>query len=85
MTTYAADDLRQRGIQATVQRLAVLRAVSNQAHASADGVFETVELDIGTVSRQAVYDALRVLVENGFIRRIQPEGSPSRYEDRVNV
>jgi Fur family ferric uptake transcriptional regulator len=30
-----------------------------------------------------VYDALAVLVEAGLVRRIQPVGSPARYEDRV--
>ena len=35
------------------------------------------------ISRQAVYDALGVLADNGIIRRIQPAGSPARYEDRV--
>jgi Fe2+ or Zn2+ uptake regulation protein len=76
--------LRQHGIQATAQRLSVLRAVAGQAHLSADEVAGIAALDIGTISRQAVYDALAVLVENGLIRRIQPVGSPARYEDRVN-
>jgi Fur family ferric uptake transcriptional regulator len=30
-----------------------------------------------------VYDALNVLVAEGLIRRIQPSGSPARFEDRV--
>jgi Fur family ferric uptake transcriptional regulator len=30
-----------------------------------------------------VYDALGVLVTEGLIRRIQPAGSPARFEDRV--
>jgi Fur family transcriptional regulator, stress-responsive regulator len=84
MPTSSLDVLRQRGIQATAQRLAVLRAVSSQPHLSAEEVAEIATLDIGTISRQAVYDALAMLVENGLIRRIQPVGSPARYEDRVN-
>ena len=42
-----------------------------------------VRAQIGTVSRQAVYDALAVFSERGLIRRIQPAGSVARYEDRV--
>ena len=38
---------------------------------------------IGAVSLQVVYDALGTLTEKGLIRRIQPAGSPARYEDRV--
>ncbi len=84
VTTSSLDVLRLHGIHATAQRVAVLSAVSQQPHQSADEVAERVALDIGTISRQAVYDALGVLVEKGVIRRIQPVGSPARYEDRVN-
>ena len=78
-----ADLLRQRGIQVTAQRLAVLRAVAGQPHITADGVAEVVRAEIGAISLQSVYDALAVLVAEGLIRRIQPAGSPARFEDRV--
>lgn len=75
--------LRQHGLNATAQRLAVLRAVPTRPHATADEVIELVRDDLGTVSRQAVYDALGALVERGLLRRIEPAGSPARYEHRV--
>lgn len=78
-----AQTLRERGIQITAQRLAVLRAVSARSHCTADVVAEDVRAEIGAISRQAVYDALGLLVEKGIIRRIQPAGSPALYEDRV--
>jgi Fe2+ or Zn2+ uptake regulation protein len=78
-----ADLLRQHNIQITAQRLAVLRAVSAHPHVTADGVTEMVRAEIGAISRQSVYDALGILVEKGLIRRIQPVGSPARFEDRV--
>jgi Fur family transcriptional regulator, stress-responsive regulator len=78
-----AELLRQRGIQVTAQRLAVLRAVSAQPHISADAVAEAVRTEIGAISLQSVYDALGLLVSEGLVRRIQPAGSPARYEDRV--
>jgi Fe2+ or Zn2+ uptake regulation protein len=84
MSLSPIDQLRERGIQATAQRIAVLRAVSSQPHVTADEVTELAQLDIGAISRQAVYDALGVLVDNGLLRRIQPVGSAARYEDRVN-
>ena len=49
----------------------------------ADDVTEEVRAEIGAISRQAVYDALGMLVEKGLVRRIQPAGSPARYEARV--
>ena len=78
------DLLRQHGIQVTAQRLAVLRAVSERPHISAEDVTQVAGAEIGAISRQAVYDALAVLAEKGLIRRIQPVGSPARYEDRVD-
>jgi Fur family ferric uptake transcriptional regulator len=81
-----ADDvarLRERGVQVTAQRLAVLRAVSARPHATADEIESAVRADLGTVSRQAVYDALAALSEAGLLRRIQPARSPARFEDRV--
>ena len=83
MATDLADLLRQHGIQVTAQRLAVLRAVSAQPHVTADAVAVAVRSEIGAISVQAVYDALGVLVESRLVRRIQPAGSPARYEDRV--
>ena len=83
MSKDPADLLREQGVQVTAQRLAVLRAVSGRPHGTADDVAEDVRSEIGTISRQAVYDALGILAEKGLIRRIQPAGSPARYEDRV--
>jgi Fur family transcriptional regulator, stress-responsive regulator len=75
--------LRERGIQITAQRLAVLRSVTAQPHATAESVAEGVRASIGSISLQSVYDALSVLVSGGLIRRIQPAGSPARFECRV--
>ena len=75
--------LRQRGLRVTAQRLAVLRAVSDEPHVTADVVAAAVTRQIGSISIQAVYDALAVLTEHGLLRRIQPAGSPARYEGRV--
>ncbi len=83
MSNEPADLLRQHGLHITAQRLAVLRAVSSQPHITADGVAEVASAEIGAISRQAVYDALGVLVDKGVLRRIQPTGSPARYETRV--
>ena len=83
MSSESSELLRESGLQVTAQRLAVLRAVAMHPHATADEVAEAVREQIGSISRQAVYDALGILAEKGLIRRIQPAGSPARYEDRV--
>ncbi|MEM9079986.1 MAG: Fur family transcriptional regulator [Verrucomicrobiota bacterium] len=75
--------LREKGLAVTVQRMAVLRAVRRNPHAPADVVAEAVRGEIGTISKQAVYDSLSLLSEKGLLRRIQPAGSAARYETRV--
>lgn len=75
--------LRRHGLHVTAQRLAVLRAVSDRPHSAADDIYNAVRDEIGAVSRQAVYDALGALSDKGLLRRIQPAGSPARYETRV--
>lgn len=79
-----ADLLRRHGVQVTAQRLAVLRAVANRPHGTADDIEAVVRDEIGAISRQAVYDALGTLTDKGLIRRIQPARSAARYEDRVD-
>lgn len=83
MAHDASELLRQRGLRVAAQRLAVLRAVANTPHVTADAVAEKVRAEIGSISVQAVYDALGMLAENGLLQRIEPAGSPARYEDRV--
>jgi Fe2+ or Zn2+ uptake regulation protein len=76
--------LREHNLQVTAQRLAIIRAVSSRPHATADELIDDVRAVIGSISRQAVYDTLGVLVEKNLVRRIQPAGSAARYEDRVD-
>jgi Fur family transcriptional regulator, stress-responsive regulator len=83
-SAVGADLLRRSGVQVTAQRLAVLRAVTGRPHSTADDIDKLARAEIGAISRQAVYDALGTLTENGVLRRIQPAGSPARYEDRID-
>lgn len=87
MSTEATNDgatlLRTHGLHVTAQRLAVLQAVEDGPHSTADDIHDAVRTGIGTISRQAVYDALTTLTDKGLLRRIQPAGSSARYENRV--
>ncbi len=74
--------LRAAGLRVTRQRLAVLDALAARPHSDADEVASAVR-DRGSVSTQAVYDVLRALTDAGLVRRIEPAGSPTRYELRV--
>jgi Fur family transcriptional regulator, stress-responsive regulator len=81
--TDHAEALRGQGVQVTAQRIAVLRAVAGNPHATAEEVAQVARNEIGAISRQSVYDALGTLVDAGLLQRIQPVGSAARYEDRV--
>ena len=83
MLSDPATFLRDHGLQVTAQRLAVLRAVAAHPHSTANALVEAVRQEIGAISRQSVYDTLAVLTDHGMLRRIQPAGSPARYEGRV--
>ncbi len=83
MNSDTSDLLRRHGVQVTAQRLSVLAAVSGRPHGTAYDIAKAVRAQIGVISRQAVYDALAILADKGLIRRIQPAGSPARYEDRA--
>jgi Fur family transcriptional regulator, stress-responsive regulator len=75
--------LRRHHVQVTAQRLAVLRAVSDRPHSTADDIDKVVRAEIGAISPQSVYNAVGTLTEKGIVRRVQPAGSPARFEDRV--
>ena len=50
---------------------------------TADDICGVVGAAIGTISHQALYDALAALIDMGFLRCIQPARSPARYENMV--
>ncbi|WP_029373495.1 Fur family transcriptional regulator [Mycobacterium sp. UM_WWY] len=87
MTPVHDDDPRARlravGLRVTAPRVAVLEALADQPHATADDLATRVRRSLGSVSTQAVYDVLRACVTAGLVRRIEPAGSSARYETRA--
>ena len=75
--------LRGAALRVTRPRVAVLTAVYEHPHAETDSIIGVVRQELGEVSTQAVYDVLRALTGAGLVRRIEPAGSPARYESRV--
>ncbi|HEX8768658.1 MAG TPA: Fur family transcriptional regulator [Jatrophihabitans sp.] len=75
--------LREADLRVTRPRVAVLTAVHQHPHADTDSIISAVRKELVAVSHQAVYDVLRVLTTAGLVRRIEPAGSPARYEARV--
>ena len=80
---HLPDELRARGLRVTAPRLAVYRAVSETpGHPDVEVIATRARALIGSLSTQAVYDALHALSAAGLLRRIEPAGSPARFETR---
>jgi len=75
--------LRHAGLRVTRPRLAVLRALAAEPHAGVDTVLTRARADIGSLSVQAAYDVLAALTRAGLVRRLEPAGSPARFELRT--
>ena len=78
-----ADELRGAGLRVTAARVALLQAVRDGDHLGVEAIAAGVRDRIGQVSLPAVYDALNALTQAGLVRRIEPAGSPARYEGRL--
>lgn len=82
-TRQPEDLLRAAMLRVTRPRTAVLEAVHCNPHADVDTITGVVKAELGAVSKQAVYDVLAALTDARLVRRIEPSGSPARYETRV--
>ncbi|GAQ55794.1 Fur family transcriptional regulator [Streptomyces acidiscabies] len=78
-----AEELRAVGLRVTAARVALLDAVRAGDHLGVEAIATGVRERVGHVSVQAVYEALHALTAAGLIRRIEPAGSPARFEGRV--
>jgi Fur family transcriptional regulator, stress-responsive regulator len=77
------EELHGAGLRVTAARVALLETVRNGDHLDVEAIAAGVRERVGHVSLQAVYEALHALTEAGLVRRIEPAGSPTRYEGRV--
>jgi Fur family transcriptional regulator, stress-responsive regulator len=78
-----ADELRGAGLRVTAARVALLETVRAGDHLDVEAIAAGVRDRVGHVSLQAVYEALHSLAAAGLIRRIEPAGSPARFEGRI--
>jgi Fur family ferric uptake transcriptional regulator len=75
--------LRAAGLRVTSPRVAVLVALADHPHNTADALTLVARGSLGSVSKQAVYNVLEACTEVGLVRRIEPAGSAARYETRI--
>jgi Fur family transcriptional regulator, stress-responsive regulator len=82
-TPAPADELRQAGLRVTAARIALLETVRAGDHLDVETIATRVRGRLGSISVQAVYEALHALNAAGLIARIEPAGHPARFEGRV--
>src|SRR5580658_2508311 len=78
-----AEELRGAGLRVTAARVALLQTVRAGDHLDVEAITAGVRERVGHVSLQAAYEALHALTAAGLVRRLEPAGSPARYEGRV--
>ncbi|OIJ94573.1 Fur family transcriptional regulator [Streptomyces colonosanans] len=82
-TPTTAEELRGAGLRVTAARVALLETIRDGDHLDAEAIATGVRDRVGHISLQAVYEALHALTGAGLVRRIEPAGSPARFEGRV--
>jgi Fe2+ or Zn2+ uptake regulation protein len=78
-----AQELRGAGLRVTAARVALLETLRDGHHLGVEAIASGVRDRVGHVSLQAVYYALHALTAAGLVRRIEPAGSPARFDGRV--
>lgn len=75
--------LRARGRRVTKQRLAVLHAVQDHPHSTAETIVQAVRERIPAITVQSVYVILADLTDIDLLRKFEPPGTPALYETRT--
>ena len=78
------DRLREAGLRVTATRVAVLSVLDDaRDHPRVDQIIDRVRINGVSISTQAAYDVCEALHRVGLARRIEPAGSPARFESRL--
>lgn len=75
--------LREKGRRITRQRLAVLTAVQNNPHSTADQIVAAAREELPSITVQSVYVILADLTAINMLRRFEPPATPALYETRT--
>jgi Fur family peroxide stress response transcriptional regulator len=76
---------RARGVRVTAQRLAVYRALAEDAaHPTADEVHRRLRATMPSLSPATVYRVLETLVREGVLRRVSTTGGAGRFDANLD-
>ncbi|MBS1764990.1 MAG: transcriptional repressor [Bacteroidetes bacterium] len=75
------EQLKQKGLKITPQRVAIYRAVMKlKNHPTAENIIEHIKLNYPNISIGTVYKVLDSLVENQLLKKVKNEKDVMRYD-----
>ncbi len=81
-TKHYANMISAAGIRPSVHRVAVLRHVdSSRNHPTADAIYRELSVELPSLSRATVYNALSALLDAGLVRVVDNATSDSKHFD----
>jgi len=72
--------LKEKGLKATSQRIAVLQAVLSLNHPTIEQIITQLKDEYPTIATGTVYKILDAFVENGIIKRVQTDNDHMRFD-----
>lgn len=72
--------LRSENLRITKQRLAVITAVEQQPHATADQLLQMVRKQLPQITIQSIYIVISSLIKAGLVGKLDLPQSAARYE-----
>ncbi|NLN15067.1 MAG: transcriptional repressor [Tissierellia bacterium] len=78
---YLVQELRDRNIRLSHQRLKILEYISNnRIHPTVDKIYSQLQKEIPTLSKTTVYNTLNTLAEAGLVKVLRIEENEARYD-----
>lgn len=72
--------LREKGLKITPQRIAILREIQNKGHATVDEIYESIFAVYPSISLATIYKNLNSMCEFGIVNEVKPPLQKQRYE-----
>ncbi|MEI7979049.1 MAG: transcriptional repressor [Bacteroidota bacterium] len=81
MTDFFREQLKEKGLKVTPQRVAIYEAIVNlKNHPTAENVIEYIKANHPNISVGTVYKVLDSLVENSLLKKVKTEKDIMRYD-----
>ncbi|MFW6120131.1 MAG: Fur family transcriptional regulator [Petrotogales bacterium] len=73
--------LKKSGIRLSLQKIFIFDyLINNQNHPTAKQIFDDLVVEIPTLSKTTVYNALSSFIESGLVRKLVIEENETRYD-----